>query len=355
VRLRHCPGFFAAAALSALAAAPAPAAGAETVVRPVQTYSTGAWSVAPSGAPHEVLADAVTAPTAPDTSTGYLFAHGNGPITSEVGLAAPTLAPGATITGARLYTYFGTGSGRSLAVEFRSGSTLLGLAYVPAGRPAAWRAVNASTAPSAAQLSDLRMRATIFGSGASSDVVIHAAYAGVSTDDGSTSTGDESPTDGSGDGDDSVTPPTGGDGSSTGGDATETGDTGGDDGAAGGPAAPVALAVESLKVAANGVLAIPLTCRLAAGCTGTVRTRLVRSSPAPARRRKPAKRAGRKRRFRLAPGQSKQIRVRLDRRTSRVVRRRGRAKVAVTIALDGAPAVTKQVTVRFRRGARRRR
>ena len=326
------------------AVAPASAFGAERVVRPVQTYTAGAWNITPSSAlTHHVLADAVTAPSVPDTTTGYISASGNGPVAGEVGFAAPAVAAGETVDGASLWAYFETGSARSLTVELRSGAWPLGLTMIPAGQPAGWREVKSFGAPTLAQLGDLRMRATVTGNGSSTGVKVFAAYVSVST---TSPAGDPPPT---GDGT-STTTDVGPETQHGGGRSGSTGDEGQDTPDAD---APVTLSVQTLTLAGEGVLAVPLTCRLAAGCTGTVSTRLIGAAQS-ARRRKASKGKKPRNRFRLAAGQSKRVPVQLDRRTSRFIKRKGRAKVAITIAVDGTAPVTKQVTVAARRGARRR-
>jgi len=338
---------FLAAALCVVA--PASAFAAERVVRPVQTYSAGTWTIAPAGAlTHEVLADPVAAPSAPDTGTGYIATKAYTP--SEVGFAAPAITTGETVTDITLHTYFATGSGRALTVELRSGATLLGFILIPEGLPAGWYEVKPFGTPTLGQLSDLRMRATAVGPGTSTDVKVFAAYVVVSTTSpasGPAATGTTT----------STTPVSGpttnsGTGAQPGG-TSDTPGVGGGDGAGAGVTAPITLPVQMLTLAGEGMLAVPLTCRLAAGCTGTVTTRLIGSATS-ARRRKVSNKKPRNR-FRLAAGQSKRVPVQLDRRTARFVKRKKRAKVAITIAIDGATPVTKQVTVAARRGAARRR
>jgi len=133
-----------AVALCAGAVSPASALSAERVVRPVQTYALDSgWSVTPASAQaHDALADAVTDPAAPDTTTGYLATAKTGAV-AEAGFAAPAITTGETVTGTRLHTYFETGSNRSLFVELRSGASLLGWTIVPAGQGAGWHDVGA--------------------------------------------------------------------------------------------------------------------------------------------------------------------------------------------------------------------
>jgi hypothetical protein len=328
------------------AAAPASAFGADRVVRPVQTYTAGAWTITPSGVAHDVLADSVAAPTVPDTTTGYLSTRGNGPITAEVGFAAPAMTAGETVTGATLWSYLETGSGRSLTIELRSGANLLGFILVPPGQPAGWREVRTFGTPTLAQLSDLRMRATVTGNGSSTDVKVFAAYVSVATNSPASTPTTTSGTTSSTPGTNPVTPDGGGDHSGS------TGTSGDDEQTTSDPAAPVVLPAAALTLSGNGALVVPLTCRLAAGCTGTVTTRLVESAKAARRRKAKPKKA--RNRFRLAAGQSKRVPVQLDRRTSRVIKRKRRAKVAITVAIDGAAPVTKVVTVAARRGSSRR-
>ena len=340
MRLRQLCVLLAALVLSA----PASAAAAEQVLRPVATYETGLW-ILPEGTTMDgVLSDPLVAPTDPEPFVDYTATMANGPVVAEVGLAAPVLTATDAVSGLRAYAYFATGSGRSLSLELRSGSTVLGSIDVPAGQAAAWHSFD--VAPSlAGDFSDLRLRATAQGSGATTTARLYTAYAvldtaappvpGSDVGTGSPGTGDPAP-------------------------PVDPGDTisATDDPVPDPPAVPVTLpALGTLPAAANGTIAVPLTCRLAAGCTGYVSVRLVTRSTTSARRRKAArKRARRGRsRFRLAAGQSKRVAVRLDRRSARAVRRRGRAKLAVTVAVDGAAPVTKQVTVVQRRVARRRR
>ena len=342
-----------AAALCAAALAPACASAAERTVRPVQTYTLASgWAATPSSAlAHDVLADAVADPAVPDTASGFIAAHGNGALVSEVGFAAPALTTGEAVTGVRLHAYFGTGSGRSLTVELRSGATLLGFGFVPAGQAAGWHDVDAWVTPTLAQLGDLRMRATTGGSGASTDVKVYAAYVVVATAPTATGTvtGDDAPTP-SGNGN------AGGAATTTGGDNHDPGTNDDQPTGAEPPSAPaITLPVQTLSIAGSGAVSVPLTCQLAAGCTGTISTRLIGVAARPARRRKVNDKKSRgPNRFRLAAGQSKRVPVALDRRTSRFVKRKRRAKVAVTITVDGAAPVTTQVTVVQRRVARRR-
>jgi len=265
-----------------------------------------------------------------------------------VGFAAPAITAGETVTGATLHVYVAPGSGRSVTVELRSGANLLSFIIVPESWPAGWYEVRPFGVPTLAQLGDLRMRATASGNGTSTDAKVFAAYVEVSTtapvvdQTGTTDTPSTTP-----DSDPATGP---GNGAHPGG-VTDT--PSGGDGAGAGLTAPITLPVQMLTLAGEGMLAVPLTCRLAAGCTGTVTTRLIGSATS-ARRRKVSNKKPRNR-FRLAAGQSKRVPVQLDRRTARFVKRKKRAKVAITIAIDGATPVTKQVTVAARRGAARRR
>ena len=153
-----------------------------------------------------------------------------------------------------------------------------------------------------------------------------------------------------------------GDDSSGGGGA----DAGG--GGGGGTVDPVLAAImpsfpaQTPSVSVNGAVAVRVTCpaTATAGCEGTLTLALASADGSAAkvsaaRRRKVAK-VGSKR-FKLAAGQTKAVPVRLDRRTARKLRKRGKVVLTATLEVklgDGETATTQRTfTVRERRTARR--
>ena len=298
-------------------------------MRPDETVTAGSWLRAGMGEPHSLLNDDVVQPKTPYLFWDYLYASGTSAVTTEVGLAAPSIAVDETVTGLTSYTYLIAGSSRSVTVELLSGTTVLGSVAVPAGTPAGWQAIAPASVPTAQQLGDLRVRVAGASQGGSSTSYVLATYASIATE------GDPPPG--------TPTPPP------TGGDTTPDTGEGADPETAEAPA-PVSLDLSSLPLAASGVLAVPVTCQMSTGCWVTVTTSLVSSDASPARRRKV-----RAKRFRLKAGQSKKVPVVLDRRSARVVKRKGRARVKITLAVEGAPTVTKEVTVLERRRATRSR
>ena len=122
---------------------------------------------------------------------------------------------------------------------------------------------------------------------------------------------------------------------------------------------PVVLR-QSPRARANGAIPVRVRCPAAAssGCAGTVLLALAEESDdVAAARRRAARKTGRKR-FKLAPGQTKAVPVQLARRAARRLksRRSVRMKVTVEVEVDGGQklATVRTVTVRERRTSRRR-
>ena len=312
-------------AAAAFAAVPATSVAGEQVVRPAVTHGSANWLIAGFTTSWGALNDDVVAPAAPDVAWDYLYTYGLGSYSAEVGLAAPSIPATSTVTGATAHVYLGAGSARPVTVELRSGTTVLATSTAAAGQARGWVTLTPASVPTAAEVADLRLRVLSDGTKSSTAAHVYAAYAAITTEDPIA----DSP------GSDGSTPTT---------DDTPSGDdapTGGSDDNEG---APVSVPVQSLPMAASGVLAVPVTCQIAGGCVGTISVELVTSDASSARRRKT-----RVARFRLKAGHSKKVPVTLDRRTSRFIRRKGRARVKITIAVDGQAPVAKQITVLERR------
>lgn len=332
-------------AAAAFAGVAAPASAGEYIVRPAQTQSSGPWVVPAGSTAHETLADPVVDPTVPDTSGGYLSTTSTSG-GADLVFAAPSIPAGETITRVKVRAYIAGGSRRSVSFNLRSGSAVLGFGYVSQGTPASWQTTTSWVKPTASHVADMHLSLSADGFDTSTDARVYAAYAVVTT---SPATG--------------VTDPgaTGTDGSTSTLPGTDSGSTDGGGATTGGgepdleQILPVSLPATPLTATPGGVLAVPITCQLAGGCTGTITTRLISERANSSRRRKAVKAKPRKARFRLKPGQSKTVPVRLDRRTKRVIRSKRRANIAVTVAVDGSAPVTKQVTVVQRRNSGRRR
>jgi hypothetical protein len=120
---------------------------------------------------------------------------------------------------------------------------------------------------------------------------------------------------------------------------------------------PVVLA-QKPRANAQGAIPIRVRCPAAAtaGCVGTISVALADDSAGAARRRS-APKPGRKR-FKLAPGQTKAVPVRLARRAARRLKARGAVKLKATIEVevDGGQTLASvhEITVRERRTANRR-
>jgi hypothetical protein len=313
-------------AAAALAAVPATSVAGEQVVRPASTHVAGTWLIAGFTTPWGALNDDIAAPAAPDVAWDYLYSYGAGPLTTEVGLAAPVIPATSTVTGTTGHVYLGAGSARPVTVELRSGNAVLASATAPAGQPRGWITLSPVAVPTAGQLADLRLRVLSDGPKQSTAAHVYAAYAAITTDDPAADPADPQTSTPTTDDD----PQSGDDATSGGGDEDE--------------GAPVSVPVTTIPMAASGVLSVPVTCQITGGCAGTVSVELMDSAARSARRRK-----ARVTRFRLRTGQSKKVAVKLDRRSARVVRGKGRARVKLTIAVDGQAPVTKQVTVLERR------
>jgi hypothetical protein len=325
----------------------APAASASThLLRPVSTAAGGQWSVTPAGSDlAAALADDVVQPVAPATATGFVTSPSKGNSTAAALIAAPSLATGENITGATAWVYLSTGSTRSATVAISTATTLLGMVTVPAGRSPQWVAVPASAPPTPAQMAALYL--AIAPSGSSSAVTAYAAYVDLETDaPGATTAGSDSAAAGTG--------------SSHPGTAANDGSAGGSpDNSLAATVAPAA----ALVVRSTGLVPVPISCPVVqlSGCRGTVTIELFGTSAGShdkalsvARRRKIALRSTRH--FKVAAGAAANVPVVLDRRTARVLRRKGRVRARITVTTDlGAGkrvVATRTVNLRARRTAR---
>jgi hypothetical protein len=128
------------------------------------------------------------------------------------------------------------------------------------------------------------------------------------------------------------------------------------------PAVPVGPAVTiasaPVKVDARGRVPVAVTCPESApgGCAGRVTLALPLAPGTLAKAASAAPVLGRSKRFKLSAGQTRVVPVRLDRRASRIIkRRRGgrrRVKLAVTVEVTttaGTQAATGTITVKLRR------
>jgi hypothetical protein len=320
-----------AVALLALLGA-APARADVEALRPSSTLTSG-WTVTPPGSSAaSVLADPVFAPAAPATS-GDIRSHGNGPVVTEVGVPAPSLAPGQTITGVRAWAHLSTGSGRSVTFELRSGSATLAFGSYPAGQSATWRSVAPSALPSQTAMSSLRLRFTLNGSWASSDARVDAAYVEVTT---------TAPASGAPGGSGAPAPGDGG---------TAPGTSNGAEGTTGTvPGAVVSLPRGGrLAVDSRGRVALTISCpaTATAGCVGAVNLR----RPVSARRSAHSARRGRStfpiggQTFTAGAGRKRRVTVRLSRVGRSLLHRRGRLRVTVAVRTgSGASARTTRRT-----------
>jgi hypothetical protein len=127
---------------------------------------------------------------------------------------------------------------------------------------------------------------------------------------------------------------------------------------------PVTISSAPVAIDAHGRVPVEVSCPATAadGCAGRVTVAL----PAAPSALHSAKRAaaaapvlGRSRKFKLAAGQTKVVPVRLDRRASRIIKRRGggrrRVKLVVTVEVttsSGTQAATSTITVMLRRARR---
>jgi Bacterial Ig-like domain len=169
-------GLVAACAFSASAAA------YTYVVRPDSTVAAGSWAVVPSGTIDSVLDDNVLSPAAPSIADDYVEENSNGPVAYEVGLADVVLRAGESVTGVTGWFYAATGDARTLELDLLSGGSDLATDTLPAGTTAQWRSLAYGAPLTQAELDDLRQRATLQGSGASTTTRVYASYAAVTTD-----------------------------------------------------------------------------------------------------------------------------------------------------------------------------
>jgi hypothetical protein len=325
-----------------------PAAGASThILRPASTAASGQWSVVPAGSDVAAsLADDIAQPAAPDTGTGFITSPAKGNSLTAVTISAPALATGENITGATAWVYLSTGSSRSATVALATSTTVLGTVSVPAGRSAQWVSVPTSVAPTAAQLAGAYL-VIAPGGNTGSAVNAYAAYVDLETDAPDPSTGSA-------------------DGSSTAGSSPSGTTAVGGDGALGGADASLAATVAhvaALVARPTDIVSVPIVCPVVqlSGCAGRVTiellgpyTRSAARRMSAARRRKVVLRSTR--RFKVAAGTRGRVPVVLDRRTARVLHRRGRARARITVTTDlgdGKRAVAvRTLNLRARRTAR---
>ncbi|MFL5911334.1 MAG: hypothetical protein ACJ768_12260 [Gaiellaceae bacterium] len=332
-------------AVVALLASAQAATASSHVLRPTTTAGANGWTTVPFGTNiAAALADDVIQPAAPGTGTGYAVSPSSSNYWTAVGIAAPALAQGESITGATAWAYLATGSTRGASLSLYAGQTLLGWTAVPAGQTARWYSVPTMAAPTAAQAADLYVVLVPNGKTTNTAVTAYAAYVDLAT-----------------------VAPAEASTSALAGSAPSSTPNGGGNATTGGPATPVAAAlapIAALTAKPSGVVNVPLTCPALSvfGCAGTVTVELLgataKKSATEARRRKMVLRTKSKgRHFKIAAGAKAMVPVTLERRTARMLRHAGRARARVTVTTElggGKTSVaSRTVTVRERRTVRR--
>jgi hypothetical protein len=351
----------AATLTTAIAATPADAAVYQ--LRPDSTFLASGWTATPAGTTlADATNDAVVAPTAPSTATDYVSSTQNNALSLYVGNL--TLAPGETVTGVKVHMYLAAGSNRAPTVFLIHDLVTLATTAYPAGSPAGWYTTTYTGSLTQAELDALYLGVTPQGNGGSTPTYVYAAYAEVTTSDPPPSDpppsdpppsdpppsdpppsdpppSDPPPSDpppGDSPTDPPPATPVPTDNPTTPSDPTTPDPDAG---------IPVVTIVEpALDIAGTTTTAtpqgdVPVRASCArdrvGGCQGVIwleEALDVAGAKLRAARRTP-KRFSKSKRYKLNPGQSRTIPVRLDRRTYRKFRRKRSFKVAVAVQEKG--------------------
>ena len=319
------------------AIAPVSASAALRFADPDATLSTDKWTAVPATTDQfDLLNDGVRLPTAPSSASDYLTRTQNGGQAQAVfSLSNPQLADGETVTDATLWVYVSTSGGRQLSVAVFHPLGLLGYTILPGGLTDSWFPI-ALTKPESEWVRD-NMMLSITDDGGTGTSSAFAAYVELVT---------ETP------------PPAGPPADPPAGDPTPVDPPVTDPPVTDPPVVdppavdpPVvdppsdrlerALEVvgKNLKATARGLVPVALRCAVNAttNCRGVMRLEepvsRKRSNLTAARRRKVIGRA----RYKIEPGKSKTVNVRLDRRSFRKYKKlKKRSKVYLVTEQTGA-------------------
>ena len=293
------------------ALAPASASAALRFADPDSTISTNRWTAVPSATPQwDLLNDGVRFPAAPSSASDYLTRTQN----SDEALATftltnPQLDPGETVTDATLWVYVSTSGSRELSVAVYDSAALLGYTTLPSGLTGSWFPVALTKPDSQAVIDDMRL--AVHDSGGTGTSSVYAAYVELVTPDPPPV--EPPPTDPP-----ATDPPV---------EQPPVVDPPVEEPPVEEPPVlvppqlerPLEVVGKNLEASPSGLVTVALRCAPTAtvSCSGEMRLEepvaRKKSSLTAARRRKVVG----KRRFKIAPGKSGNVNVRLDRRSFR--------------------------------------
>lgn len=334
-------------------ALPASASAATYQLRPDGTLTASSWSAVPGTTPlWDTLDDAVVQPAAPSTASDYATTGGS--FALESSLTTVTLASGETPASLTGWAYFSTPAGRGawMVLVNTATNTSLGMLHVAAGSPAAWHSLAMATTPTQSDIDNFAIAVTPdSGSGTTN---VYAVYAALTTNDppppppvdpppSDPPPSDPPPSDpppSNPPSDPPVDPPTGTtdptkivDPIVSPGDVTDTGKLV--------ASAPVTIAVKSVTATAKGQIPIPVSCAANAvgGCEGTISLEDASAGSTGGSAKKllvsarRVKRTYGRRHYKLAPGETRTVPIKMSRRTFRKKFRRRRS-VKLTVVIE---------------------
>lgn len=174
--------FAALFAVLAALALPGAADAAVYQLRPNANFLVPNWTTTPAGTAHwDAVNDAVTRPALPTTATDYASSTSNSGFSVHVDTV--TLAPGETVASITAWFYLAAGSNRAPHLFMANGGLSLADTTYPAGSPAGWYSTTYTGTMTQAELDALYIAFTPEGNGGSTATVVYAGYAEVTTID----------------------------------------------------------------------------------------------------------------------------------------------------------------------------